>query len=66
MRQVVVKQGDSLASIIQQTYGVYNDVILNKVLQENPEVISPRFILPGQVIKLPVGKEHITIRERNP
>ena len=63
MRQVVVKQGDSLASIIQQTYGVYNDVILNKVLQENPEVISPRFILPGQVIKLPVGKEHITIRE---
>jgi nucleoid-associated protein YgaU len=64
IRQVVVKQGDSLASIIHQTYGVYNDVILNKVLQENPEVISPKFILPGQVINLPVAKEHMTIKER--
>jgi len=64
MRKVVVKQGDSLASIIHQTYGAYNDEILNKVLQENPEVINPKFILPGQVIKVPVGKENITIQKR--
>ena len=56
-RQIVVKKGDNLASIIQKHYGLFNDVILNKVLIENPDLINPNFILPDQVIKLPSGKK---------
>jgi type II secretory pathway predicted ATPase ExeA len=56
-RQIVVKKGDNLASIIQKNYGLFNDVILNKVLIENPDVTNPNFILPDQVIKLPSGKK---------
>ena len=57
IRQIVVKKGDNLASIIQKNYGLFNDVILDKVLIENPEVTNPNFILPDQVIKLPSGKK---------
>jgi len=57
IRQIVVKKGDNLANIIQKNYGLFNDVILNKVLIENPDVTNPNFILPDQVIKLPSDKK---------
>lgn len=53
IRQIVVKKGETLSSLIIQTYGGYDDVILNEVLRENPEVVDPNLILEGQVINLP-------------
>jgi len=57
VQKVKVKKGDFLSSIIMQTYGTYNDVILNEVLKENPEIINPDLIFNGQVIKIPEDKE---------
>jgi general secretion pathway protein A len=61
MQPVVVKQGETLSGIIFQTYGVYDDAKLDKVLRKNPNIINPHRIFAGQVIELPVGKEPITI-----
>jgi len=55
-RVAVVKPGDTLHSIIVQTYGAYDKATLTKVLRENPNVIDPDLILVGQVIKLPVNR----------
>ncbi len=57
IRHIVVKKGDTLYRIIVQTYGAYDDVILNKVQRQNPKIIDPDIILAGQVIKLPVDKK---------
>lgn len=54
IRQIVVKKGDTLHRIIVQTYGAYDDVILNKIQQQNLKIINPDLILAGQVIKLPL------------
>ena len=56
-RKITVKKGDTLHRIITQTYGAYDDVILNKVQRQNPEIIDPDVILTNQIIKLPVDKE---------
>ena len=53
IRQIVVKKGDTLHDIIAQTYGAYDDVILNEVQRQNPKIIDPDLILEDQVIKLP-------------
>ena len=53
IEQIVVKKGDTLEKIIIQMYGKYNDVILNRIQRQNPEIIDPNLILPDQVIKLP-------------
>jgi len=53
IRRIVVKKGDTLHRIIAQTYGAYDDMILNKVQQQNPKIIDPDLILAGQTIKLP-------------
>ncbi len=50
---VVVKEGDSLTSIISQTYGRFDPALLSAVLQQNPEVQNPDRLVVGQVIKLP-------------
>ena len=52
-RVVIAKPGDSLFSIIIRTYGKYDGAILNAVLNENPELLSPDKIPVGQVIKIP-------------
>ena len=57
IRHIVVKKGDTIYRIIVQTYGAYDDVILNKVQRQNPKIIDPDIILAGQVIKLPVNKK---------
>jgi len=54
MSQVVYKNGQTLYRIIIQTYGTYNDEILNKVLRANPHIIGPTQIHEGQTINLPV------------
>ena len=53
VRGVIAKPGDSLFSIIIRTYGKYDGAILNAVLNENPELLSPDNIPVGQVIKIP-------------
>ena len=57
MRQVVFEDGQNLYRIIIQTYGTYNDEILNKVLRANPDIIGPTQIHEGQTINLPVFKK---------
>jgi polysaccharide chain length determinant protein (PEP-CTERM system associated) len=57
MNRVVFKNGQTLYRIILRTYGTYNDVILGKVLQANPDIISPTQIHDGQTITLPLDKE---------
>jgi general secretion pathway protein A len=57
IRQTVVKNGDTLGRIIVKTYGAYDDIILTKVQRQNPKIIDPDLILPGQIIKLPADKE---------
>jgi len=52
-RVVIAKPGDSVFSIIIGTYGKYDGAILNAVLNENPELLSPDKIPVGQVIKIP-------------
>ena len=53
-RNIVVRAGDTLGRIISQIYGTYSDMRLFKVQQQNPDIIDPDLILPGQVIKLPI------------
>jgi len=55
MREKKIKSGDSLSRIIIQTYGKFNNVILDEVMKENPEVINPDLIFEGQVIKIPLN-----------
>ena len=55
IQQIKVKKGDTLHDIIVQRYGVYDDVTLNKVQRQNPEIIDPDLILAGQIIKLPTN-----------
>jgi phage tail protein X len=50
---VIAKPGDSLFSIIIRTYGKYDGAILNAVLNENPELLTPDKIPVGQIIKIP-------------
>ena len=57
IRKIVVKNGDTLGRIIVKTYGSYNDITLSKVQRQNPEIMDPDLILPGQIIKLPEDKE---------
>jgi general secretion pathway protein A len=52
-RVVIANPGDSLFSIIIRTYGKYDGAILNSVLNENPELLSPDKIPAGQAIKIP-------------
>ncbi len=54
---VVVGEGDSLSSIISQTYGRVDPAILSAVLEQNPEIQNPDRLLVGQVIKLPGKKQ---------
>jgi uncharacterized protein involved in exopolysaccharide biosynthesis len=54
MIQVVFKEGQTLYRIIIQTYGAYNDEILNRVLRANPNITGPTQIHEGQIINLPV------------
>ncbi len=53
MNAVVVKTGDNLYRIITRAYGKYDRAILEAVLRENPEILSPDRITVGQTIKLP-------------
>jgi hypothetical protein len=57
IKHIKVEQGETLFRIIIQTYGAYNDEILNKVLRANPDIISPAQIHAGQTIILPVDKD---------
>ena len=53
IRDIVVKEGDTLGNIIIKIYGAYSDLRLFKVQKENPDIMNPDLILPGQIIKLP-------------
>jgi hypothetical protein len=54
---VVVKRGDFLCKIIQENFGYFREQLLNDLINENPDIKDPDYILPGQVIKLPATKE---------
>ena len=54
IRQIMVKEGDTLGNIIIKTYGAYSDMRLFNVQQQNPDIMNPDLILPGQTIKLPI------------
>ncbi|HIF97096.1 MAG TPA: hypothetical protein EYQ54_08735 [Myxococcales bacterium] len=53
VRTVVVSQGDNLFRIILGAYGTYNEGLLRRVLDENPEIPSSKKILVGRTIRLP-------------
>ena len=53
VRTVVVSQGDNLYRIILGAYGTYNEGLLRRVLDENPEIPSSKKILVGRTIRLP-------------
>ncbi|MFO7970590.1 MAG: AAA family ATPase [Desulfobacterales bacterium] len=56
VRQVKIRKGDTLHRIIVQTYGTYDEVILNKVQKQNPGITDPDLILADQIIKLPINE----------
>jgi Mrp family chromosome partitioning ATPase len=53
VRTVVVSRGDNLFRIILGAYGTYNEGLLRRVLDENPEIPSSKKILVGRTIRLP-------------
>jgi hypothetical protein len=53
MNRWVVKNGDCLFNIIQKIYGDQAHGILPLVLEQNPGIQDPNFIVPGQVICMP-------------
>ena len=57
MSGAVVMKGDNLFSIINETYGTYNEALLTAVLHENPEIQNPDRIFAKQVIWLPEIKK---------
>ena len=57
IRLLKVERGKTLYDIIIQTYGVYDGVALNRILLENPEVVDPDRIYPGQIIRIPTDKD---------
>jgi general secretion pathway protein A len=54
---IAVKPGDRLYDIIRQTYGTYNESLVNTVLRENPAILSADQIFVGQRITLPQIQE---------
>jgi len=54
-RQVKVQNGKTFYRIILERCGTYDDVILTRVLEENPDITDPSRIRAGQVITLPVS-----------
>jgi hypothetical protein len=56
-RVVVAKEGDNLYRLILRRYGRYDSDILRQVLQENPRITNPDWILVGQAIRLPISTE---------
>jgi len=51
--ELSIQPGDTLAAIIRQHYGSYNEKILSAVLSKNPWIQNPDRILPGEILKLP-------------
>ena len=52
-RIVAVKSGDSLFSIILETYGRYDHSIQRVVMRSNPQLQDPDRIFVGQILRLP-------------
>ncbi|MBA2496736.1 MAG: LysM peptidoglycan-binding domain-containing protein [Acidimicrobiia bacterium] len=53
-REHVVKRGDTLSAIAKANYGKGGDFPL--IVRANPNVITdPDLIIPGQVLKIPIG-----------
>ncbi len=53
VRQVIVQKGDSLARIIIDTYGEFNEDLLRRILQLNPHISNRNLLFIGQTIELP-------------
>ncbi len=54
-RQVKVQSDETFFRIIFKRCGTYDDVILARVLEENPDITDPSRIRAGQIITLPVS-----------
>jgi len=52
-KAIIVKKGDHLTGIITRTYGRFDTVLLNSVLQKNSDIQDPDVLQVGQVVKLP-------------
>jgi phage tail protein X len=50
---VVVNKGETLNAIIVRVYGKADPKVLDAILEINPEIKNPNFILENQAIKLP-------------
>jgi type II secretory pathway predicted ATPase ExeA/nucleoid-associated protein YgaU len=50
---VTVQKDQTLSGIIFSICGEFNPTILNAVMGENPHILSPNHIYPGQVIRIP-------------
>ena len=48
-----VKEGENLSQITMETYGSKNVKYLEWVMQHNPNIVKPDFIIPGQKVVLP-------------
>lgn len=55
VRQVTIQKGDSLAKIIIDTYGEFNEDLLRRILQLNPHISDRNLLFIGQTIELPAS-----------
>ena len=49
----IMKEGDTLAELMQEVYGSASPSILRFVLDHNPNILNVRKIYPGQEIRFP-------------
>lgn len=59
--EYVIKQGEHLAKILRDVYGIPDEVIyrqyIDLVREHNPQITNPDLIQPGQKLKLPPLRE---------
>jgi len=62
-QEYVIKQGQHLAMILREVYGIPDELIfdeyLNLIKELNPEIGDPNHVVPGQKIRLPDIKQVI-------
>ena len=62
-KTVAVKGGDSIYMIAAKKYGVANTSVIDRILDENPQISSPGKLLANQQIRLPeITEESLLMR----
>lgn len=67
--EYVIKQGQHLAMILREVYGIPDELIFDEYMalikELNPEISNPDHVVPGQKVRIPAIKQVIAAAKRS-